>query len=61
MVFVALLFLSSCVRMFFCWHGANKTQRPLSEFLFALFLLQMLECFCYNINNDHDGELDRVR
>ena len=36
----------------FCWHGANKTQRPLSEFLFALFLLLMLEYFCYNINND---------
>lgn len=26
--------------MFFCWHGANKTQRPLSEFfLFALFFI----------------------
>ena len=38
--FVALSY-KLCYNIF-CWHGANKTQRPLSEFLFALFFY----CWC---------------
>ena len=34
-----IVFFTLCYNIF-CWHGANKTQRPLSEFfLFALFFI----------------------
>lgn len=41
----------------FCWRGANKTQRPLSEFLFALFFIADAQIFAIMIINIF-GELN---